>query len=74
MENISEQTLAIMSVYDPDGIVDDYIVYYLNSLKEVADRIIIVVNGMITDTGKAKLKRMTKDVFVRQNTDRKSVV
>ncbi len=68
MENISEQTLAIMSVYDPDGIVDDYIVYYLNSLKEVADRIIIVVNGMITDTGKVKLKRMTKDVFVRQNT------
>ena len=60
MENISEQTLAIMSVYDPDGIVDDYIVYYLNSLKEVADRIIIVVNGMITDTGKARALQTSK--------------
>ena len=38
-------TIAIMSVYDPDGIVDDYIIYFLLSLKKVADRIIIAVNG-----------------------------
>ena len=35
--------LAVLSVYDPDGMIDDYIVYYIDSLKTVADRIVVEI-------------------------------
>lgn len=60
-------TIAIMSVYDPDGIVDEYIIYFLLSLKKVADRIIIAVNGKLTSDGKNKLRTTVDEIYIREN-------
>lgn len=61
------RTLAVMAVYDPEGVVDNYVIYYLNSLKEVADQIIVVINGTVDAAGKIKLGMITNDIFVRPN-------
>ena len=55
-------SLAIMSVYDPDGIIDDYIIFYLTSLKTVADRIIVVINGKLNVSGEHKLRTVTDEI------------
>lgn len=68
--NITEHSgsITIMSIYDPCGIVDDYIIFYLSSLKTVTDRIIIAVNGELTSTGKSKLSTVTDEIYIRKNT------
>lgn len=59
--------LAIFQCHDKDGIIDDYIPYLLNDLKECLSRLVIVVNGFLTTEGRAKLQTLTKDVFVRED-------
>lgn len=62
-----KDSLAIMSVYDPDGIIDDYIIFYLTSLKTVADRIIVVINGKLNVSGEHKLRTVTDEIYIREN-------
>lgn len=61
------QTLAVMSIYDAEGVIDDYVVFYLDSLKKVVDRLIVAVNGKLTDEGEEKLSALTKEVYIRPN-------
>lgn len=63
-----KKTLAIVSLYDPDGIVDNYIIFFLSSLKNVVDRMIVAVNGKVTEEGKRKLKMVTDEIYIRKNT------
>lgn len=62
------KVLAIVSVFDPDGIVDDYVIFYLKSLKNVVDRLIVAVNGKLTNQGRAELKKVTNEIHRRPNT------
>ncbi len=62
------KSLAIYVVYDKDGIIDDYIPYYLQELCQNVSHIVIVCNGKLTDEGRNKLKAFTQDIFVRSNT------
>ncbi len=59
--------LAIYVVYDKDGIVDDYIPYFLKELSSHIQHLIIVCNGILSEAGKAKLLPFTNDIFVRPN-------
>ena len=59
--------MVIFSFYDKDGIVDDYIKFLLNELKIIAQRIIIVVNGNITEIGWDIFSRYTKEIIIRAN-------
>lgn len=54
-EKTDNKTLAVAAVYDRDGIIDDYLIFYLSSLREVADRLIVAVNGKLTGAGREKL-------------------
>lgn len=38
----SQKRIAIFAHYDKDNIIDDYVIYYLNALKDVAQKIIFV--------------------------------
>ena len=60
--------LAIYVVHDKDGIVDDYIPYFLKELSSHIRHLIIVCNGMLSEAGKAKLLPFTDDIFVRPTT------
>lgn len=59
--------LGIAVCFDKDGIIDDYIPYLLNDIKENLDRLVIVVNGMLTPGGRDRLHEISKDVVVREN-------
>jgi len=59
--------IAIFIFYDPQGIVDDYVPYFLERLKPFLKNLIIVVNGELTAEGRKKLKPFTKNIFVREN-------
>lgn len=61
-------TLAIVSVYDRDGIIDDYLIFYLTSLREVAGRLVVAVNGLLTKEGEQKLKSIADELYRRPNT------
>lgn len=59
--------LGIILCYDKDGIIDDYIPYLLNDLKENLDRLVVVCNGILSPAGRKRLLKITKDVAVREN-------
>lgn len=59
--------LLIYVVYDPRGDVEDYIPYALTHLREHCERIFVVVNGKLTDRGRAALEPVADDIVVRAN-------
>ncbi|MEG1945688.1 MAG: rhamnan synthesis F family protein [Lachnospiraceae bacterium] len=59
--------LVIYFVFDKDGIVDDYIPYMLNALKEQSSEIAVVCNGKLDPEGRQKLEQITPVVIVREN-------
>lgn len=59
--------LGVFVFYDKDGIVDDYVLYLLASLKEATEDIIIVSNCMLSGSEKAKFSPFTDKVKIREN-------
>lgn len=57
----------IYFVYDKDGIVDDYIPYFLKSFKPFCEEICVVVNGLLTDKSKEILEANCDKLLVREN-------
>ncbi|WP_426324256.1 rhamnan synthesis F family protein [Microbacterium sp. E-13] len=53
--------------YDPQGIVDDYVPYKLERLRPFADHVFVVVNGKLTDEGRARLESVADTVWQREN-------
>lgn len=60
--------LGIFVFYDKEGIVDNYVLYLLESLKEHLTNLIIVCNGNVTASGKSKLEQFSDRVYIRENT------
>lgn len=67
MKEEEKKRLAIYCFYDPDGIVDRYVEYYLKEMSRVAERTVIVVNGSLSSSGKEKLTKFTDEIIVREN-------
>ncbi|UIN29875.1 rhamnan synthesis F family protein [Microbacterium binotii] len=63
----SGKRLLIYVVYDRRGDVEDYIPYALSKLRAHCDRIFVVVNGALTDQGRAVLEPVADDILVRPN-------
>lgn len=59
--------LLIYCIYDKDGIVDDYILYFLNSMRSICEEICVVVNGNLSEQSKIKLEKFVQKVIVREN-------
>ncbi len=59
--------LTILQFYDKSGVVDRYIPYLLDCLKTVSSKLIVVVNGEITEDGLKLLQSHSDDVVQRQN-------
>ena len=58
---------AIYFFFDPDGIADRYVDYFLTDLARNVDRLVVVCNGFITDESKAMFLAHTPEVIVREN-------
>lgn len=63
----SVKRLGIFIFYDASGIVDQYVQELLESLLLELDKLVIVVNGKITDDSKWKLEEYSGSIFVREN-------
>lgn len=61
-------TLAVVSVYDREGMIDDYLFFYLSSLRVVTERLIVAVNGKLTGMGREKLAALADEIYDRSNT------
>ena len=59
--------LMIYFIYDKDGIVDNYIPYFLSSFKPYCEEICIVVNGFLTEESKQKLEKVSSQILIREN-------
>lgn len=59
--------ICIFVFYDPDGIIDDYKLYLLDSLQTVISDIIIVINGEIKKNYLLRLNSFTNHIFIREN-------
>ena len=59
--------LALYCFYDRDGIVDDYVIYFLRELRKTVSKICCVVNGKLTDKGRKALEKCSGEVIERAN-------
>lgn len=59
--------LGIYFFYDKDGIVDDYVTYYLQHLKPFCQELCVVVNKPLTVEGKEKLQKICDKLILRKN-------
>lgn len=59
--------LGIYVIYDENGIVDDYIFYFINEIKRFLERLVIVCNGNVNRENYARLQQVADDVYIREN-------
>lgn len=59
--------LSIFAFYHVNGIVKDYVMYWLKELRECSEHIIFVVNGNLSNVGWKAVQEYTTDVYIRQN-------
>lgn len=59
--------LSIFLYYDKDGVVDDYVYYFLNKLKEHSDELCVVVNEPLNDEGIKGLEKEADKLIIRKN-------
>lgn len=67
METDKKRRLGVFVFYDAEGIVDEYVTVLLESLKPMIDRLLILVNGKITDESILKLQKYSSEVILRKN-------
>ncbi len=59
--------LCIFAFFDPDGIVDDYVLYLLEQMRAHCQRQLVVVNGSLTKEGESALRAHCDDILMRDN-------
>lgn len=64
---IHKQRLGIYFFYDGDGIVDDYVYYYLKEFRKVCKEVCVVVNGKIDNVYKKRLESYSDKLIIRDN-------
>ena len=68
LDNISNvNRLLIYFFYDADGIVDRYVPYMLEALREYCSEIFVICNGKLTPEGRKALEKTADEVYVREN-------
>lgn len=59
--------LGIFLFYDEQGVVDDYVPYFLKALKEHVRELCVVVNGDLNSTNRKKLEDVCDKYIEREN-------
>lgn len=59
--------LVVYAVWDSRGGMEDFVPYALENLRPHAERIVVVVNGSLTEEGRAKVREVSDEVLVRAN-------
>lgn len=64
---MNRNRLALYVFWAKEGVVRDYVIYYLRGLQEVAKDVVLIANGGVNDEGFAKLQGMGVEVLQREN-------
>ena len=59
--------LVVYTIFDKDGVVDRYILYFLKALSAWADRTVVVINGSVNKAGNTALREIGCEVVTRAN-------
>ena len=59
--------LTIYFFWDKDGVVDDYVLFYLKNIKKFSSELCVVVNEPLTKEGRDKLSIYADCLLVREN-------
>ena len=59
--------LLIYFLYDKNGVVDDYVTYFLKTFQPYCKEVCVVVNGVLTKDSELKLKEYTNKILIREN-------
>ena len=59
--------LALYTLYDKNGIVKDYVLFYLKELKSLCNEIMVVINGEINKEGIRRLNSLGVKTLCREN-------
>jgi len=59
--------LLIYFIYDSNGIIDDYIFYFLNAFKKQRSEVCVVINGKVKNKAEKALTNLVDKVIVRKN-------
>lgn len=59
--------LGIVLSYDEDGIIYDYLRYYIKELSTVCDRLVVAFNGELQKESREALLEIADDVYEREN-------
>lgn len=65
--NSINKRLNLYFFYDEDGVVDEYIFYYLKCMKNNGQEICFIVNGNIKPQYLSRIKKIVDSVIIRQN-------
>ena len=58
---------AVFAHYDIDNIIDDYVIYYLKELKEIADELVFVSCNELSENEKSKLDGIADFVIAEKH-------
>lgn len=62
-----KKRVAIFAHYDKDNIIDDYVIYYLNALTKVAQKIIFVSDNDLPDEEKSKISGIAYEIIAQKH-------
>lgn len=62
-----KQRIAIFAHYDKDNIIDDYVIFYLNRLKEVAQKIIFVSACSLIQDEQSKISSIVDKIIAEKH-------
>lgn len=60
--------LVLYTLYDRRGGVEDYVLDALDGLRPHAARMVVIVNGALSDEARRRIEPRCDDIFVRENT------
>lgn len=60
--------LSVFFFYDKDGIVRDFVTYFVKSLREISSYVLVVSNGKIREEDRSKLSSIADEIYERDNT------
>lgn len=59
--------IAIILCYDRNGIIDDYVLYLLDDLKDNLTDLVVVINGELSVSCKERLQTVADKIYLREN-------
>ena len=64
---MNKNRLCFCVFWDKKGILRDFSFYYIKALKEITKKLIVIINGDISEKSKHKLSELNIDIIQREN-------